>query len=150
MGVRGPAPKPDEVKRLEGNKGHEKNRKRPPKFSPKVPACPDWLDDLARKEWARIGPELGNLAMLTAGDLAAFACYCKAYSDLQQAEAVIQEKGHVFETATGYVMPRPEVAMANTAMKQVKDFAIQFGFTPSARSRIDLTPKDDGGDEDLD
>ncbi|MPL66027.1 hypothetical protein SDC9_11695 [bioreactor metagenome] len=148
--MRGPAAKPVEFRILEGNRGHQKIPKKLVKFGTKAPRCPTWLDGKARKEWRRLAPTLERMHLLTDGDLAAFACYCKAVSDLQHADKVLQEEGRVFVTTTGYMMPRPEVAMANVAMKQIKDFAVQFGFTPSARARIDLSDIDDGVDEDLD
>lgn len=150
MGMRGPAPKPLELVKAQGNTAKKKLPRNAPRFKPKPPECPLWLDALAKKEWARLAPELHNLNLLTTADLAAFASYCSAYSQLQQAEKVLQKHGRIFETPNGYLMPRPEVAMSNQAMKQIKDFAVQFGFTPSARSRIDLKPQEEAGSEDLD
>lgn len=150
MGARGPAPIPFEVKVIEGNKGKKKLPHNRPSFRPKAPRCPSWLDRTARREWRRLAPQLEKMRLLTEGDLAAFACYCKAYSDLQKAEEIMRTEGRIFTTEKGYMMPHPAVAMANQAMKSIKDFAIQFGFTPSARSRIDLEPSSDSDDEDLD
>jgi len=150
MGARGPAPIPFEVKVIEGNKGKKKLPKHRPSFRPKAPRCPSWLDKEARREWRRLAPQLEKMRLLTEGDLAAFACYCKAYSDLQNAEKTLQEEGRIVTTEKGYQMAHPAVAMAREAMKSIKDFAIQCGFTPSARSRIDLEPTSDSDDEDRD
>lgn len=150
MGQRGPVPIPFEMKVIEGNKGKKKQPKHRPCFRPKAPRCPLWLDKEARREWKRLAPQLEKMRLLTEGDLAAFACYCKAYSDLQKAEETLEEEGRIVTTEKGYQMAHPAVAMANQAMKSIKDFAIQFGFTPSARSRIDLESSSDDDDEDLD
>jgi P27 family predicted phage terminase small subunit len=150
MGLRGAAPKPLELVRLEGNPNHQKINIETPRFKPILPPCPSWLDSAARKEWRRIGPELERLGLMTSADVACFASYCSSYSRLIAAQKVLKREGMTFSTPNGYIMPRPEVAISNTAMKMVKDFAIQFGFTPSARGRIQLPSQGDGTDEDLD
>jgi P27 family predicted phage terminase small subunit len=150
MGLRGAAPKPLELVRLEGNPNHQKINIETPRFKPILAPCPSWLDSGARKEWRRIGPELERLGLMTSADMACFASYCSSYSRLMAAQKVLKRLGLTFETPNGYVMPRPEVAISNAAMKMVKDFAIQFGFTPSARGRIQLPNHGDGTEEDLD
>jgi P27 family predicted phage terminase small subunit len=139
-----------ELVKLEGNPGHRKVSHETPKFKPILPKAPAWLDSVARKEWRRIGPELERLGLLTSGDMAAFAAYCAAYSMLVSAQRVLKREGMTFETANGYKMPLPEVAISNTSMKLVKDFCIQFGFTPSSRGRMQIPDQGDGQDEDLD
>jgi phage terminase small subunit len=47
MGLRGPAPKPTAIKRLEGNPGKRKLNEMEPKMTVGVPECPDHLDDVA-------------------------------------------------------------------------------------------------------
>ena len=150
MGLRGPAPKSTQFKIMAGRPGVAKAAAREPHFRPVAPDCPAWLNDLAKAEWARLAPELERLRLLTSADMAAFACYCLAYSDLQSAEAVLQEKGRTYSTEKGFLQARLEVRFCNRAMKQIKDFAVQFGFTPSARGRIDLPPDGRKGKEDLD
>lgn len=145
-----PYPKPLEMRVLEGNPGKRKINKHPPKFAKKAPACPDWLDDLARAEWKRIAPHLEKIGLLTDGDLAVFASYCKAYSDLQHAQDEVDKSGYFTIANNGALIAHPAVGIANNAMKKVIECAIQFGFTPSARSRIDLKPSNSGGGEDLD
>lgn len=157
MGMRGAAPKPLELVRLEGNPNHQKINIETPRFKPVLPPCPSWLDATARKEWRRIGPELERLGLMTSADVACFASYCASYSRLVLAQRALKQFAKAdpnlalcFRTPNGYMMPRPEISIANHAMKMVKDFAIQFGFTPSARGRIQLPGQGDGSDEDLD
>ena len=151
MGMRGPAPRPLELVRAEGNPGHRKINGNNPKPKPVAPKCPPWLDTQARREWKRVAHELEILGLLTSLDLACFASYCAAYSRLVAAQRALKKEGLTFETPNGYIMPRPEVAISNIAMKIVKDFAVQFGFTPSARGRIQLPNSGSNpDDEDLD
>jgi P27 family predicted phage terminase small subunit len=136
--------------KAEGNPGHRRLPKNEAKFKPVLSEPPDFLDAEAKKEWKRIGPELVQLGLFTSADVVAFASYCVSYSRLIKAQKKINRLGLTMKTGNNYHVPRPEIAITNNAMKLIKDFAIQFGFTPSARGRIDLPKKDDGEGEDLD
>jgi len=92
----------------------------------------------AKREWARIAPELESLGLLTIVDRAALAGYCQAYARAMQAEQRVQKKGLIFTTNTGYVQQRPEVAIAQKSWQLVRAFAAEFGLTPSSRSRIEV------------
>lgn len=134
----GPPPKPTQLRVLQGNPG-----KRPlPKGEPRprvVPMpCPRWLLPEAKREWRRVAPELKRLGLATVVDRTALAAYCQAYARWRQAEEVLTREGLVFETASGYLAPRPEVAIAQKSMQLMKGFATEFGFTPSSRTRISV------------
>lgn len=138
MGARGPAPKPTALKILEGNPGHEKLNRSEPKPQPVAPKCPSWLDAEAKREWERISPALERLGLLTEIDGAAMAGYCASYGLWVKCKKVLHHKGLTFKTASGYLMPRPEVAIGNRALIEVRAFCVQFGLTPSARARMSL------------
>ena len=150
MGLAGPAPRPLEITRMLGNPGHIKIDVETPKFKPIAPKPPSWLDRTAKAEWNRLAPELERLGLLTSADMACFAFYCTSYATVVQCKRALKKLGTVQETPNGYIAARPEVAMINASMKAVKDFAIQFGFTPSARGRIQLPGRPDEDSEDLD
>jgi P27 family predicted phage terminase small subunit len=153
MGARGTAPRPLELVKALGNPGHIAHLDRPrAHFVPTVPECPDYIDEVGRAEWERLSPQLIRLGLLTSADYAAFACYCVSYSMLVAASLALADgNGLTFSSGdNGYVQARPEIAIRNNAMKSIKDFAIQFGFTPSARGRIELPEPPGGNDEDLD
>lgn len=142
MGRRGPKPQPTAQKRLRGNPGKRALNDREPTPALAVPACPDFLNSDARAEWDRIVPELQALNLLTRVDRAALACYCQAWATFKLAQAQLDKYGLTmeFESKAGtlYEMARPEVAIANKAMQQIKAFSAEFGFTPSARTAIKL------------
>lgn len=48
-------------------------------------------------------------------------------------------------TNSGYPVVSPWLNIANAAMKQMRAFLIEFGMTPSSRSRVSV-PADDEGD----
>lgn len=137
MGRRGPKPQPTAQRRLRGNPGKRALNDREPTPELAVPACPDWLNEDARAEWERIVPELVTMNLLTRVDRAALACYCQAWATFKAAQAEIDAHGLTMTAGDqGFLMQRPEVAIANKAMQQIKLFAAEFGFTPSARTSI--------------
>ena len=50
MAIRGRKPKPTALKVLEGNPGHRPLNKKEPMPKGKLPRCPEWLEDDAKKE----------------------------------------------------------------------------------------------------
>lgn len=92
---------------------------------------PDWLDDEGQNEWNRIVPLLDGVRVLTEPDLVALANYCEAVSLLISAtrayhtEGILKGKG-----------AHPAVAIARDARNQCLRFAIEFGLTPAARTRV--------------
>lgn len=56
MAIRGRKPKPTALKVLEGNPGHRPLNKKEPLPKGRLPRCPDWLEDDARRNgnaWAK-------------------------------------------------------------------------------------------------
>ena len=93
MAVRGRKPKPTALKVLEGNPGHRPLNKKEPMLKGRLPRCPDWLEDDAKKEWKRLGKVLAEMGMLTNLDMMAFAGYCQAYARWKGAEEFITQHG---------------------------------------------------------
>ncbi len=138
MGRRGPTPKPAHLKALEGNPGKRPLNKRSPRPRPVRPSCPSWVDSEAKAEWQRLAPELERLGLLTPLDRAAFTCYCQSYAHWVKAQRALREHGMMYVTASGRVRERPEVAIAESSLKLMRAFAVEFGLTPNSRSRFSL------------
>ena len=136
MGTRGRKPKPTALKVLEGNPGKRPLNKNEPKLEKKAPKCPSWLEPEAKKEWRRMSKILEELGILTEIDASAFSGYCQAYARWKEAEEFLTKHGTIFKTPSGYIQQVPQVSIAQTYLKIMKDFCSEFGLTPSARSRI--------------
>jgi len=76
--------------------------------------------------------------LLTCVDRLALAGYCMAYARWRQANDVLTDEGLTFVTPSGYVQQRPEVAIANKSLAEMKAFAQEFGMTPASRTRISM------------
>jgi len=80
--------------------------------------------------------QLENLGVLTQVDAGAFAGYCQAYARWKEAEEFLSKHGTIFKTPSGYIQQVPQVSIAQTYLKIMRDFCSEFGLTPSSRSRI--------------
>jgi P27 family predicted phage terminase small subunit len=136
MAQRGRKPKPTAIKVLEGNPGKRPLNKNEPKPEKKAPKCPTWLETEAKKEWRRMSKTLEAIGVLTQVDASAFAGYCQAYARWKEAEEFLSKHGTIFKTPSGYIQQVPQVSIAQTYLKIMKDFCSEFGLTPAARSRI--------------
>ena len=152
MATRGRKPKPTALKVLEGNPGKRPLNANEPKPEKKAPKCPSWLEPEAKKEWRRMTKTLEKIGVLTKVDAAAFAGYCQAYARWKEAEEFLTKHGTIFKTPSGYIQQVPQVSIAQTYLKIMKDFCSEFGLTPSSRTRIRVgteTGKTDDPMEDI-
>jgi P27 family predicted phage terminase small subunit len=147
MATRGRKPKPTALKVLEGNPGKRPLNNNEPKPEKKAPRCPSWLEPEAKKEWKRMAKTLEAIGVLTQIDAAAFAGYCQAYARWKEAEEFLSKHGTIFKTPSGYIQQVPQVSIAQTYLKIMKDFCSEFGLTPSARSRIRIDSETSTNDD---
>ena len=146
--MRGRKPKPTVLKVLEGNPGKRRINDREPTAPAGLPDCPDYLDDVARDEWQRTGEVLRDMGLLSLADRTALAAYCTAYSRWVQAEAAVKKYGTIVKSPDkGFPMKSPYLTIADQAMESMRKFMVEFGLTPSSRSRIKVPDAGQAGDE---
>jgi P27 family predicted phage terminase small subunit len=109
-----------------------------------MPSPPAELCEDAKIEWRRVSRELHRLGLLTEIDRAALATYCQAWGRWIVAERTLREMEKrdqvthalMIKTSNGNAIQNPLVGTANKAMFAMMRCALEFGMTPSARSRI--------------
>ena len=88
--------------------------------------------------------EMDRLGVLTVADAAAFECLCEAYADKLAARDELKAFGSsYYRTAKdGAVMhrPHPALAVVQNADRRIRAWLVEFGMTPSARSRVKAAP----------
>ena len=141
----GRKPKPTALRKYEGNLGKRAYNPDEPTPPPGCPDCPPHLEGNAAEEWERLGPTLHRMGVLTGADRAAFAAYCQAWARWVEAEERLKALPAMVRTPNGHVQQNPWLAVANKQLELMGRFAVEFGLTPSARSRLKLPSVEDEG-----
>lgn len=129
-------PKPTKLRIIQGNPGKRPLNENEPQPKLGIPPCPNFLTKPARAEWKRITPLLAEVGLLTHIDRAALAAYCQAWGRWVETEQLLRKTGTLVKSPNGYPMPHPLLAIANKAMMQMRSLLLEFGMSPSARSRM--------------
>lgn len=102
-----------------------------------IPPPPIEIENLPRacQEWLKITTELHRLNMLVEVDMTILSQLCaetQTYFDARKLSVPL-----IFKAPnSGYPMPNPHIAIANKALKNIREIAPLFGITPSARAKI--------------
>lgn len=152
----GPAPKPVELKLVEGNPGRRPLPEVPkPTIAASAPKPPAVLGAEGKKLWNRIAPELHRLGLLTDLDLEGLVALCVSWEQARAAAELIRKQGIVVDLPVfrkdgeiaGYRTQRhPAAQTLRDSLTQFKAFAAEFGLTPSARTKFSM-PKGQEVDE---
>lgn len=144
--TRGRKPKPTHLKLIDGTQGCRINKN---EIEPEavIPDPPVSLVGRARDEWDLLAAELHKLKLLTKIDRAALAAYCQSWAMFSTAVDALNEMaardelthGLMIKTKAGNAIQNPLVGAINKSASAMVRYAVEFGMTPSARSRIAAT-----------
>lgn len=138
--MRGRKPVPTALKLVRGNPG-----KRPlPEHEPQPEAgaaMPEWISPEAAKHWPLIARQLDDAGVLTQMDAQALGLYCEAFARWKHANEQVVKFGSVVKAPSGYPVQSPYLSIANKAFEQMTKLLVEFGMTPSSRSRVTGAPK---------
>lgn len=141
----GRPPKPTNVHLLNGNPSKLKKTDLEVRVDVpvEVPQPPSHLSDGALAEWHRISPELEKMQVVSMVDRAALGAYCSSYSIWEIADNKIRSLGE-----SGMVVGEDDLAkvspwmrVRSSAIIEMHKFLIEFGFSPSSRSRVMVAAK---------
>jgi P27 family predicted phage terminase small subunit len=148
--AKGRRPLPSIIKNLRGNPGKRQVNANEPELQPGDPTMPAGLSEAAQTEWREIIGVLRTMGVLTPADGKALAAYCYAFDVWMQANESVKKHGVLIEEPIMGRVGTPEqnevidhktkknpaVAIANEALKTMKSFLVEFGMTPSSRSKL--------------
>jgi P27 family predicted phage terminase small subunit len=89
--------------------------------------------------------KLHEAGLLSEIDGAALTTYCLTWARLMDAEEKLRTIGAVVKTPNGWLAHSPYLAIATKATEQLVRILVEFGMTPSSRSRIHVPSKPGGG-----
>lgn len=140
----GRKPVPTALKVVRGNPGKRPLNEDEPTPPKGIPDAPDYLSPAAAAHWPVVAKQLDDAGILTGIDAQALAMYCEAFATWREAMDMIRVEGPIVKAPSGYPIQSPWLGIANRAHDDLRKLLIEFGMTPSARTRIKATPKDDG------
>jgi P27 family predicted phage terminase small subunit len=140
--MKGRKPKPSNLKIIQGTARKDRMNKREPNVKTKIPNFPNGLPKEAKVEWDRISKELFDLGVLTEIDRAPLVAYCVVWARWIAAERKIKKEGLVVSVtdSQGQKQKRqnPYLKIADSNLAILKTFAVEFGLTPSSRTRVEV------------
>lgn len=136
MGKRGPAPRPTTLRLLEGARERDVNRNEPVARSGKIEP-PDELSDDVRVIFDHVVAELEHMKIASPADRDSIVCYCEAVDKHRKASAVLAKSPVLIRGLHGGMVRNPALAVQRDSANLIRQFAQEFGLTPSARARID-------------
>lgn len=139
----GRAPKPTRLKVLEGTFRKDKAPKNEPSPRPVAPKKPSWLTGAGGRLWKKLAPKLLELGLLTEIDGEALAALCLHYHLMTEAAKSIKKEGITTIDERGLPRKHPLLQVLRDNSTAMKGYLLQFGLTPSARSKIDLPELDE-------
>lgn len=144
MATRGRKPLATAEKIRRGNPGRRPLNDNEPEVKAVELKAPDHLDAEAKREWARVAPQLATARITCELDRALLASYCEAWSTYVQACKDVAENGAVLiSLKTGQAYQGPWVNVRAMAEKQMRACMAELGMTPSSRSRIQAFPAEE-------
>jgi P27 family predicted phage terminase small subunit len=107
-----------------------------------VPTPPDHFDEIAVQIWNSTLMEASNLyGYISFIDLALFSEYCECYSELQHLNNQCRGNAVIYKDDNGVRRTNPLFKERDDKRKMLIQISREFGFTPSARSRLALVQK---------
>lgn len=130
MSLRGQPPKPTSLKILQGTFRKDRANPEEPTVAPSSLRPPPYLDADAKKHWRVFAKELLDMGVLTTADRTTLARYC----ELQVLYRTTKKQADYSPKMIGILL---KLAI------ELRTLEIQFGCTPSSRTRVHVVPKDD-------
>jgi len=140
MGKRGPQPKPQHLKELEGNPGKRRVNRAAPKPTGDL-TRPDHLSDYAREVWDRIVAAMPP-RLYTGCDRELLAAYCEAADLHRRAVLAVREQGEVTAGESGAPYQNPWVSIQNKQAQLLATLGTRLGLDPAARSSLAVQQDD--------
>lgn len=151
----GRRPKPTDVKRAAGNPGgrplndHEIE-------SPSIQdfEAPIHLSERAKEAWLRIVEHYSHTKVVQITDEIALESLCEVYADIRELREEIAINGRTFistdRTGSTLIKRNPAVAELSDADKRLRSWLVEFGLTPSSRSKFSTDGSSKGDEDPLD
>jgi P27 family predicted phage terminase small subunit len=148
---------PTALKLVTGNPGKRALNKKEPKLAPGVPRMPSHLSPRAKAAWKKLAKLLKDMGVLTLADGMALERLCDVYAEILELRDEIKKNGRTYQSVKiigenvdeetkeftqveqMLMKANPAVQMLADADRRFKGYLVEFGLTPSARSKVQVT-----------
>ena len=151
--MRGRKKLPTEIKELKGTlqKCRELDNQMKPEKIVDLPYPPEYLNDDGKREWYAIIKEYNKLGMISKLDLSMLGLYCNEIATYIEMTNKLKDKDRIMvfknpDNSIKYAAQVPYQKIANDALAKALKIAIEFGLTPSSRTRISTGQLGDNDD----
>ena len=113
-----------------------------------APTAPRYLSKEAKKHLRQIAKQLVECKVMTKLDGDALSTYCVAWARWVEANDHLKIESTIIKAPGGYMMQNPWLSISNQAFNQMKALLVEFGMTPSSRTKVQAIPDGSGGETD--
>lgn len=151
----GRANTPTQLKLVRGNPGNRPLNESEPTPDSGIPRMPSHLSPRAKRTWKKLCGLLSDMGVLTLADGLALERLCDVYDEILELRKDIDKNGRTYQSIKMLdddkgmpvaeqllIKPNPAVAMLSDADKRFKSYLSEFGLTPAARSKIQISNGD--------
>jgi len=131
----GRAPTPTSIRILKGNPQHRPLNDQEPKIASGDLQPTEDLDEIALQTWRRDVPILLAAGLATPADAEPLTTTCQKWSEWVQIQRRLRTEGLIV-VRKGIPVRHPLAQQADVIAGQLKGYFVEFGMTPSSRSRI--------------
>lgn len=137
--MRGAKPKPTHLKLLAGNPGNRPLNRNEPKPQGDLHDAPDWLTDEQKAGWT-YAIENAPSGLMKRLDRSALTAFVVAEDMHRQASVAVGKFGLITKSPSkGEPMQNPYLPIINRQAQIMLKAAAELGFTPSSRSRVEVS-----------
>lgn len=106
-----------------------------------IPEPPTNMRNYATKIWYEQLSQASKIdGYLAEIDLPLFEMYCNVYADLMETKDILKKEPMQYKDANGVIRVNPLYNIQMALSKEFTTLSNEFGFSPSARTRIKLQP----------
>jgi len=134
--MKGRKPTPTAIKKLNGNPGKRALNKAEPQYADLGLTPPEFLDEIAQKEWRRLIRLMAPVGSIKASDAAVLSAYCSAFSDFVRLAEMGRGKGFIAKAPNGCPMVSPLFTALSKARTEMARLASALGLDPTSRTRV--------------
>lgn len=137
MGKRGPRPTPTALKLVSGNTQKVNDDEPLPESG--LPICPPSTDSELLEVWNYTLKQMRAMRIVTQADRDTLYAYCQAVISHRRASDTLAMEGPIVMGSMGSPVKHPAATMQKEAAVLMRQYAQEFGLTPSARTSIKVS-----------